>query len=267
MRTKVKEAIALYQRSPEFRALKPSTQKGHNSALTRIHEAFGNLAFEEITPFLIRSYLRQRSAKVGANREISLLSVVWQWAREEDLTRAQNQCKGVKRNREVPRDRYVTDAELERAIAAGPDWLADTIRLGYLTGQRIGDILPLRRSDVAGNVLRVRQGKTGARVAIAIEGELAEVVRGILERPRKVSSIWLICDDQGRRITAYQHWYAFRRTGATWHFHDLRAKAVSDIVEATGEIRPAQALAGHTSQKTTETVYVRLRGRPVKPVR
>lgn len=267
MRTKVKEAIALYLQSPEFRALKPSTQSGHNSSLTRLHEAFGNLAFEDVTPFLIRSYLRQRTAKVGANREISLLSVVWQWARDEGLTRAQNECKGVKRNRERPRDRYVTDAELERAIAAGPDWLADSLRLGYLTGQRIGDLLALKRADVAGDVLRITQGKTGERIAIAVQGELASALQAMLARPRKVSSLWLIADERGRRITAYQHWYAFRRTGATWHFHDLRAKAVSDVLESTGDIRQAQAIAGHRSQKTTEDVYVRLRGRPVKPVR
>lgn len=264
---KVKEAIALYQQSDEFKSLKPATQKGYDSYLTRLHEGFGNLTFEEITPFLIRSYLKQRSAKVGANREISLLSGIWQWARENDLTRAQNQCKGVRRNKERARTRYVEDAELQQAIDAGPDWLADSLRLAYLTGQRIGDLLQLRRSDVAGETLRITQGKTGERVAIAIQGELAAVVRAILARPRKVSGRWLICDDRGRKITAYQHWYAFKRTGATWHFHDLRAKAVSDVLETTGDIRQAQALAGHRSQKTTEDVYVRIRGRAVKPVK
>jgi integrase len=85
-----------------------------------------------------------------ANRVMSLLSkmfslsVMWQW-------RDNNPCKGVERNPENKRDRYLNPAETTRltnVLAKFPDQdAANAIRLLLFTGCRKGEILQARCSE------------------------------------------------------------------------------------------------------------------------
>jgi integrase len=68
-------------------------------------------------------------------------------------------------------------SQIEPAILAKADApLAACLRLGYLTAQRPADVLKLRRSNVRDGFLHVEQNKSGAKLRIALEGELATLV-------------------------------------------------------------------------------------------
>ena len=81
---------------------------------------------------------------IRANRVISLasrlfnLAIKWGW-------RADNPCRGIERNPERPRARYLTPSELVRlaaALDAHPEQpSADVVRLLLLTGARRGEVL------------------------------------------------------------------------------------------------------------------------------
>jgi integrase len=83
-------------------------------------------------------------APTQANRTLAVLSkmfalaIKWRW-------RPDNPCKGVSRNREDARKRYLKPDELERltkALAEYPDQdAADVFRLLLLTGARRGEVL------------------------------------------------------------------------------------------------------------------------------
>ena len=89
----------------------------------------------------------QKGAPVRANRTVSFasrlfnLAVVWKM-------RADNPCKGIEKNPEQPRHRYLTEAELARldaALAAEPDrQLINILWLLLLTGARKGEVLAMR---------------------------------------------------------------------------------------------------------------------------
>lgn len=241
------------------------TQHEYLAALDRLDAAFGHARPSQIKPLHIRQYLDQRSAKVAANREIALLSAVWNWARERGQIDLPNPCLGVRRNRESGREIYVTDTEFRSVWDASPPELQDALDLARLTGQREADILKMRRSDIQDGHLWVQQNKTGARIGISVEGELAEVIARCLNRTRAATGQWLVQTDAGQRLT-----YSMLRkrfdaariaAGTTWQFRDLRPKAATDM----DNVRDAQQLLGHADESTTARIYRRRRGEKVRP--
>lgn len=230
---------------------------------------------ESIEPQHVRQYLRWRKkSPVRANREKALLSHLWNWAREQGYTSKPNPCAGVKGNRESGRSVYVDDAQFA-AIRAHADAVTSlAMDLAYLTGQRPADVLRMSLADVRDGTLEVRQGKTGALVRIAIEGDLAAVIEGIrIEAAgRKVASMMMLANAAGHVIGLNALSRRFRAAvdGAGLsgiQLRDLRAKAATDKAEASGDARQAQRQLGHTSVVMTEAYIRQRRGDKVTPTR
>ena len=59
-----------------------------------------------------------------------------------------NPCRGVARNTEKGRDRYITDAEFGAVKQIAGDFIATVMDLAYLTALRKGDILSLRLEQI-----------------------------------------------------------------------------------------------------------------------
>src|SRR6185436_332146 len=72
------------------RARAPKTQREFRAALVQLRLAFKNAILDQITPKHVRQYLDRRSAKIAANREIAVLSLVWNWARGQGFTEKAN---------------------------------------------------------------------------------------------------------------------------------------------------------------------------------
>ena len=182
-------------------------------------------------------------------------------------TDAPNPCQGVKGFTESGRDRYVTDAEFQAVHAKADQTLRDAMDLALLTGQRPADVLKLKREDVRDGALFVAQNKTGAKRAIEMVGELAQVIERIAGRKRERLSAYLIQDDNGRPLTSLALRGRFdkarKAAGVTFQFRDIRAKTSSD----TGDLGHSQRLLGHKNRDMTEH-YVREQiGQRVKPLR
>ncbi|WP_199797605.1 tyrosine-type recombinase/integrase [Pseudazoarcus pumilus] len=243
------------------------TQHEYAAGLDRLDAAFGKATLEQIKPAHIREYLDRRTAKIAGNREIALLSAVFNWARERGITDAPNPCAGVRKHHEAGRDIYVTDEQYQALWDAATPELQDALDLARLTGQRPADVRKMRRDDIRDGHLWVRQGKTGARVGIAITGELATVVDRILRRPRTATGPWLVQTDKGQPLTHTMLRTRFddarETSGQKWQFRDLRSKAATDV----DDVRRAQELLGHSTEATTAGIYRRRRGNKVAPVR
>lgn len=79
----------------------------------------------------------------------------------------------------------MTDAEFLKVKAAASPTVADAMDLALLTAQRPADILKMRWIDVYDGALHVEQNKTGMKLAIAVVGELAQVLHTIQSRSGK----------------------------------------------------------------------------------
>lgn len=251
------------------------TQRDYLAQLVHLRKWFGDGPLAKIEPIHIRQYLDgRRKSPVRANREIALLSAIWNHAREWGATDRPNPVSGVRRHGEKPRTTYITDAQYQALYAVAPEVLRDAMDLAYLTGQRPSDALRMRETDIRDGCLEVRQSKTGTPLRIEIVGKLATLIDRLRARKSgmKIHDTALIVGVHGKAVS--QHyirtlWVDARNKSklpAELQFRDLRAKAVSDKEDATGNIREAQALAGHTTVAMTEVYSRKRRGKKVRPV-
>src|SRR5574343_236653 len=142
----------------------PGTRREYERiADTRLAHHFGAMPISALTPAHVAMYLEKRKRDGHphmGNRERAVLSAAYEFAMRQGWANG-NPCRGVRRNRETPRRRYVTDAEFLEAFEAAPEPLQDVLALALLTGLRQGDLRALRRQDWKEDGLYVRESKTG----------------------------------------------------------------------------------------------------------
>lgn len=204
-----------------------------------------------------------------------------------------NPVASIKRIPIKARDRYPTDSEVRKikyhALVSRPGkggyvgrnrsgpMLAALIDLAYLTGQRVGDLLDLRWTKlvamekgevvapfIAPDGLHFKpsktKGTTGAKVLIRWTPRLKAVIERIKAMDRKKHPMYVLTNQSGERLLystfATAWWRACDRAGIkNLHFHDLKAKALTDVKRARG-ITDANIMGAHSTEGQTVD-YVR----------
>nr|WP_234030511.1 tyrosine-type recombinase/integrase [Undibacterium sp. 14-3-2] len=132
----------------------------------------------------------------------------------------------------------------------------DAMDLVLCTGQRPADVLKFNVTDIADGNLRLTQNKTGKKLHIAIEGELADVIDRILAKPRDKVNKALLQNPDRQRLNYFALRFRFDKArevaGVDFQFRDWRAKAATD----TEDLGHAQKLLGHKNRSSTE-IYTR----------
>ncbi|MBB5017795.1 integrase [Chitinivorax tropicus] len=137
-----------------------STRDEQNRQIKLLEAAFGDFRPDEIKPLHIAQYLDTRAEQGGAvsgNREKALLSHVFTQAMRWGIIDT-NPCRGVTRNRERPRDRYVEDGELARFLE-----FCRTLKHGMLADRKGKPPVMTEGKAYAGNLM------SGEVVATALE--------------------------------------------------------------------------------------------------
>lgn len=259
------------------------TQQDNLHELKQLRAVFDSAPVDAITPQHIAQYRDKRTAKVRANRELSLLSHVYNMAREWGYTARENPCRGIRKNKETPRAFYVDDAVWQAVYSAAAPEMQDAMDVAYLTGQRPADVLKIHLADIDANAITVLQNKTGKRLRILLNDDtcartqLGQLVDKIRTRPRKIRSMHLVALPSGQPMNTYTlrtRFEAAREEAAAnapdplaerikqFQFRDIRPKAASEI----SDLDAASKLLGHTDKQITNTVYRRV-GESVKPTK
>lgn len=274
------EVIIKY-RAEVLPTLATSTQATHKYDLKHIEKDFAAFTLDQIRPVTIRDFLLAHKDKpTTANRCKRLFSTLWNHARGWGYTDAENPCAGIMGHSLQKRQVYVTDEVFDAVRAHASDALRDALEFAYLTGQRPGDALKARVTDIEGGMLAIDQGKTGKKLRIEITGQLAELIARIQVKKAGHKTIHgqLLMARDGKPLTKQilrVHFANAKETAAAAHpelaaairefwFYDLRAKAADDTSAQRGE-QAASDLLGHDSPRTTRKHYLR-RGKIVPPV-
>jgi len=251
------------------------TRRGYTKNLRSMRPYFGPSRWAEVTLKRIKAYLNARSGKTQANREASLLRLIWNWARVEELTDKPFPAAGMERsnwkNKEGAREREVTDEQFAAVYRHADQVLRDAMDIATATGLRVMDVIGLRLSDVRKDRLHVKANKTGK--AASFELAASVVLPPIIERRRAMRGpehLFLLAD--GRRPVTY------RRLND--RFVKARALAVADCPEVEGlflrdmrkraaqlseDLRDASELLQHSSEAVTKAHY--RPGSKLKPIR
>lgn len=131
---------------------------------------------------------------------------------------------------------YISDEVLAAVHAAAEIPLRDALDLAYLTGQRLADTLKMSRADIVDRALVVKQNKTGTKVRVSIEGDLAELIERI--KSRNAMSLNLISSTAGTPLSRFELRGAFSRARIE-HARPLRddkagARRAADAAEGRG---------------------------------
>lgn len=201
-----------------------------------------------------------------------------------------NPVTAIAQMKTPPRRKYITDSELRRikhAALVGRDGLRTPsgpticamIDMAYLSGQRIGDLLELRwnkkgATDAKGEVIAPyigddgiffqpdkTAGSTGAKVLIGWTPRLRELVKRLQGIGRRnVRWVFTKQDAQPYTYDGFSSAWdrAKDRAGVhDCHFHDIRAKAITDTEESHG-MQAARRKGAHSTEAQTAD-YVRHR--------
>lgn len=199
-------AIADQFETHALAGLSVKTQYEYRLGLKRLRSVFKHAPIASIKPGAVGSLMHElRETPFQANRLKALLSRVWNWARSRGLTSAPNPCTGVEGFPEPPRAVVVTGAMFWAVYDQGDQVLRDWLRLDIMIGQRVTDVLRIKRTDICAENGRrwigLRSTKTGVGGHIDIENELVDLVDELLARPRAATGPWLIQTDAGQRVT------------------------------------------------------------------
>lgn len=139
----------------------------------------------------------------------------------------------------------------EELAAFEAQWpLGTRERLAYslllFTGQRVGDVVRMRRSDISGGTIAVVQQKTGAELTLALHPTLLAALRAY---PAK--GIFLIGDKNGRPISAATLSRLLRVAARAADLaprcvpHGLRKALMRRLAEHSASSKEIAAVSGH----------------------
>ena len=269
------------------------TRKSFARQLRRLAPVFGESRWDDVELPHLKGYLEARSGKTQGNREMSLLSIVWNWARTVGLTRLPFPAAGMERsrwkNKEKARRFAVTDALFEAVYAQADQVLRDCMDLSTATGMRLTDCRTILMPR--GDVLHLEASKTGkhADFDLALSAVLPELL--LRRRAVKAHHLMLLSTHTGRPITAgmlRSRWDTARARAAeaaeaqaraaegderddllhlarqirAMYLRDMRKRA-SDLA---GDIDAAATLLQHDDKRLTARHY-RTRAPMLKPTR
>lgn len=275
----IPKLIADWQRDVMSRHAE-KTQRDERAMCARLADSLSEVEVAALRPPHVAQLLAPLKAKPRThNRYRALLRELMRYAMERGL-RDDNPVDPIKTASERARTRYITDSELRRIKVAGMygddglrtrsgPMLCALIDMAYLTGQRIGDLLALEWYGIGTDGITFKPAKvaksTGVQVLVGWSPALRDVVRRLreLRKERRGFAPQVFTTQDGK---AYTYWgastawrRAVRRSGVKGcTFHDIRAKALTDLERKAG-MQAARRMGGHSTEGQTAD-YVRTKG-------
>ncbi|HEY4901296.1 MAG TPA: tyrosine-type recombinase/integrase [Terriglobales bacterium] len=243
-----------YQASDDFTSLADSTRRSYVALIKRIEKEFGDFPLSALTDRRSRgifmAWRDQLAASAGrrlADYAWTVLARILSWSFNRGLVAA-NPCeRGGRLYRGGGRaDKIWTVADEAAFLQRAPAHLHLPLLLALWTGQRQGDLLRLPWSAYDGKNIRLRQGKTGARVVIPVGAPL----KAALDAAAKRSTIILTTIDgtpwtaDGFRASWGKACSKAGVVGVT--FNDLRGTAVTRLAMAQCTEAEIATITGHS---------------------
>lgn len=243
--------------------LSKSTKAQYRQAATILKRKLVQFAPEQVKGKHIAAIMDSMADRPNmANRILTFARIVFTCAvRWQEIDT--NPCIGTRRHPEKKRTRYLTDAEWLAIRDQAGHRLRAIMTVAYLTGQRINDVLKIRRSQITEVGIEFKQQKTKAQLVVKWRPELRIAVAQALELHGGVPALTLFLGRGGKapdyRSVLLQWHTACKAAGVEDALpNDQRAKAATDINRQGGN---ATALLGHTSKAMTDR-YLRDRETP-----
>ncbi|MHB1934590.1 MAG: tyrosine-type recombinase/integrase [Leptospirillum sp.] len=246
----------------------------NRSLFARLVKPWENYRLTDITRAKVDILHRTigKETPTQANRVLQLLSSIFSKAIIWGYLKTENPCKGLRKFKEVSRDRFLSGEELSRFFEAldlteNPAF-KDFILLSLFTGARKSNVLSMRWKDIdfERNVWKIpgELSKNGDPMQIPLGPDVLDILR---RRRAETSSVFVLPGDgrTGHYTTPRHAWETLLKRAKLedLRIHDLR-RSMGSWMTIGGASLPivGKALGHKTSQATS--IYARLNLDPVR---
>jgi integrase len=254
-----------------------STQRVYRQQIAAdILPAIGRMKVAAVSHADVDSLHHKLSARAPthANRVLAVVSkmfslaIRWGW-------RTDNPCRGIERNQEHKRHRYLSADELMRLSAALAELrdqqAANAVRLLLLTGARRGELLTARWADIDLDArVWIKPGSTTKQKTLHRVPLSEAACRLLVEMHEQADddseSEWLFpARSEGHRQHINAAWDVLRKAAGIpdARLHDLRHTYASVLASSGLSLPIISALLGHTQPSTTHR-YAHLMDDPLR---
>lgn len=241
-----------FQESSDWDELAPRTQKDYIKLIKVIEAKFGTFPLSALSDKRTRAiFMGWRDERAKASRRQAdygwqVLARILSWAQGRGLTDA-NPCEKGGRLYRGSRAEFIwTDDDEAAFLASAPAHLHLPLMLGLWTGQRQGDLLALTWPQYDGERIRLKQGKTGARVVIPVGAPLKAYLDPLR---KKVGKMLLNSDGEAWTPDGFRSSWgkAVKAAGVVGvTFNDLRGTAVTRLALAECTEAEIATITGHS---------------------
>jgi integrase len=168
--------IERYRKSPEFTGLADKTRLDYGRIMDGLAPFHAFPVDDFTTPFVMQ--IRDKAALRGhrhANYVLAVMSRLFSWGRPRGFTTTNpvQAAEKVRRPKGTPKgNRAWTDAELAFVLAAAPPQIRMAVLIGLQGQCRQKDVIAMTRSAYDGELLEVRQSKTGKLTTVPVHPQL-----------------------------------------------------------------------------------------------
>ena len=238
----------------------------------RIIPDFGVRKMSDLSPEDVRRWhsglVSSGLSRTTANRYLEVLSGLYTVV----LPKMENPCVGIKHYREVQRDRFLNQDEVQRLFASleaeQDEDIRDYILLSLFIGARRANIQAMRWGDIDFNLqqwcIPFDQSKSGSALLIPLVVEALDV----LERRKAATASVFVFPGKGKTghlVDLRRSWRRILNHAGIddFHLHDLRRTLGSWQAITGASLHVIGRSLGHKSTAAT-SVYARLSKEPVQ---
>lgn len=245
-----------FESSAAFTDLAEKTRNDYRKHLRAIAVEFGDFPLAGLSDRRTRGeFLAWRdrlatTSRRGADYRFAVFARALSWAADRGLATNNPLEKPGRLYRSGRRESIWTDDDEAAFLKAAPKHLHLALMLALWTGQRQGDLLRLTWNAYDGQTLRLKQGKTGARVAIPVGAPL-KVALDAAKANRK-DAVTILATESGKRSWTESGFRASWRKACALAgvrdvtFHDLRGTAVTRLALAGCSEAEIATITGHS---------------------
>jgi integrase len=251
----VGDLIAVFYRSAFFENLKPQSKRVYRLILDKFGQEDGHRLVRDMPRRVAMNIIEEiGETKPGmANLTASVMRRLFAYAVKKEL-RVDNPFSGIE---SYKLGTYHTWTEVEIATFEAAWSIGTRERLAFdlllFTGQRVGDVAAMRRSDLRDGAIHVTQEKTGAKLLIPLHPKLPRSIQAC-----PTNGLRLIGTASGRPTAAQAVSALIKRAAAAAGLpkecvpHGLRKGTMRRLAEHGSSSKEIAAVSGHRTLKEIE---------------
>ncbi len=249
-------AVKEYRYSPRFARLSVSTRKVYGRWMQSLEETVGAEHITSLTPKAVHDIIDGIESTGAKSHAAAVLSAIAKLAVKRGLL-DRNPAQSLDLPQSKRRDQLWSNADVASFIkTCKGEPMGKALALGLtillFSAQRPGDMRSMTWDQYDGNVIRIRQQKTGKLVDIPCHSQLR---RALDAAKTEAKGTHIVTRPDGRPVSEflwYEHFNRCRGMAGLMHLQarDLRRTAAVRLAEAGATTPEIAAVTGHTIDRT-----------------